>query len=74
MTTSLDLLKQTGTVVVSDSGDFECERALEGKQNEITDVATSDRCLQAAGCDDEPVAHPRRGGKGGLRAPDRRCR
>jgi hypothetical protein len=24
MTTSLDLLKQTGTVVVSDSGDFEC--------------------------------------------------
>lgn len=30
MTTSLDALKQTGTVVVSDSGDFECEcrRAL----------------------------------------------
>lgn len=25
MTTSLDALKQTGTVVVSDSGDFECE-------------------------------------------------
>ena len=25
MTTSLDYLKQTGTVVVSDSGDFECE-------------------------------------------------
>ena len=25
MSTSLDLLKQTGTVVVSDSGDFECE-------------------------------------------------
>lgn len=24
MTTSLDQLKQTGTVVVSDSGDFEC--------------------------------------------------
>jgi hypothetical protein len=24
MTTSLDYLKQTGTVVVSDSGDFEC--------------------------------------------------
>ena len=24
MTTSLDFLKQTGTVVVSDSGDFEC--------------------------------------------------
>ena len=27
MTTSLDQLKQTGTVVVSDSGDFECECA-----------------------------------------------
>jgi hypothetical protein len=25
MTTSLDQLKQTGTIVVSDSGDFECE-------------------------------------------------
>ena len=25
MTTALDALKQTGTVVVSDSGDFECE-------------------------------------------------
>ena len=25
MTTSLDQLKQTGTVVVSDSGDFECK-------------------------------------------------
>lgn len=25
MTTSLDYLKQTGTVVVSDSGDFECK-------------------------------------------------
>lgn len=25
MTTSLDLLKQTGTTVVSDSGDFECQ-------------------------------------------------
>ena len=25
MTTSLDYLKQTGTTVVSDSGDFECE-------------------------------------------------
>lgn len=25
MTTALDQLKQTGTVVVSDSGDFECE-------------------------------------------------
>ena len=25
MTTSLDALKQTGTVVVSDSGDFECK-------------------------------------------------
>jgi len=24
MTTSLDWLKQTGTIVVSDSGDFEC--------------------------------------------------
>lgn len=24
MSNSLDLLKQTGTVVVSDSGDFEC--------------------------------------------------
>lgn len=28
MTTSLDLLKQTGTVVVSDSGDFECGSAI----------------------------------------------
>lgn len=28
MTTSLDLLKQTGTVVVSDSGDFECMFAI----------------------------------------------
>ena len=28
MTTSLDALKQTGTVVVSDSGDFECESHL----------------------------------------------
>jgi transaldolase len=28
MTTSLDHLKQTGTVVVSDSGDFACECAL----------------------------------------------
>ena len=27
MTTSLDALKQTGTVVVSDSGDFECEHS-----------------------------------------------
>lgn len=27
MSTSLDYLKQTGTVVVSDSGDFECERS-----------------------------------------------
>lgn len=26
MSTSLDLLKQTGTVVVSDSGDFESEQ------------------------------------------------
>ena len=25
MTTALDALKQTGTVVVSDSGDFQCE-------------------------------------------------
>ena len=28
MTTSLDLLKQTGTIVVSDSGDFARERAV----------------------------------------------
>ena len=27
MSTSLDYLKDTGTVVVSDSGDFECELA-----------------------------------------------
>ena len=26
MTTSLDQLKQTGTIVVSDSGDFACEQ------------------------------------------------
>lgn len=33
MTTSLDHLKQTGTVVVSDSGDFECESSSSSIQH-----------------------------------------
>lgn len=63
MTTALDALKQTGTVVVSDSGDFECEcdwrvcsLRLRGL---MLLLVVSYRCLQAPGRDDQPVAHPR---------------
>jgi hypothetical protein len=36
MTTSLDYLKQTGTVVVSDSGDFACEYLISETSNRTT--------------------------------------
>jgi len=61
MTTSLDLLKQTGTVVVSDSGDFECEYAVLDDKDDYLSVFfgvlmcdLSDRCVQAPGRNDQP--------------------
>lgn len=49
MTTSLDLLKQTGTVVVSDSGDFECTFAIVHPIEYPLINLISNRCLQATG-------------------------
>jgi len=49
MTTSLDLLKQTGTVVVSDSGDFECTYAIVHRVDHPLNNLISNRCLQATG-------------------------
>lgn len=49
MTTSLDQLKQTGTVVVSDSGDFECKLSSPREFVILNPSNLSDRCLQATG-------------------------
>jgi hypothetical protein len=49
MSTSLDQLKETGTVVVSDSGDFECEHAFSVLISPAYLCIHSYRCLQASG-------------------------
>ena len=49
MTTSLDQLKQTGTVVVSDSGDFECESKTSYTSRNLTLCFRSHRRIQTKG-------------------------
>ena len=58
MTTSLDWLKQTGTIVVSDSGDFECTSP--SFVSVLGSYHNSHRCLQTSGRYHEPFSHPRR--------------
>jgi len=58
MTTSLDWLKQSGTIVVSDSGDFECMSS--SFVSVLSLYHNSYRCLQTSGRYHEPFAHPRR--------------
>lgn len=58
MSNSLDQLKATGTVVVSDSGDFECKYADWLNFRPDSPHRCSYRCLQAPG---NAFYHPAQG-------------